>query len=165
MTRISALFALAAFIVSGACIGNAAPTQGGERGHPVLQLGGNKIEVDHGRPSLRGRNPEELIKPGQEWRMGSDDPTTLTIQKSLKFADKVVSAGKYTLQAKLVEPQNWHLLIEAEDGSRSAEVPFNLQRLDKPVEQLTIALEKTDKGGRLVVQWGKLALATDFKSE
>ncbi|HSB10705.1 MAG TPA: hypothetical protein VLM38_14550, partial [Blastocatellia bacterium] len=62
-----------------------------------------------------------------------------------------------------VEPQNWHLLIESESGSLSAEVPLTLQRLDKPVEYLTIALEKQDKGGRLVVQWGRLALATEFQ--
>ncbi|HSB08970.1 MAG TPA: DUF2911 domain-containing protein, partial [Blastocatellia bacterium] len=148
MRRLSAVFALLALIVNGAPTGKASPAQGSERGHPVLQLGANKIEVDHGRPSLRGRNPEEMIKPGQAWRMGSDDPTTLTTQASLKFGDKVITAGKYILQAKLVEPQNWHLLIESESGSLSAEVPLTLQRLDKPVEYLTIALEKQDKGGR-----------------
>lgn len=164
MKRLSAIVALLILTSSAACFGSPAsgPTQG-DRGRPVLQLGANKIEVDHGRPALRGRNPEALIQPGQVWRMGADDPTTLSTQASLRFGDKVVPAGKYILQARFDEPQKWRLLIQSEDGSSVAEVPFSLQRLDKAVESLTITLEKKDKGGRLLVQWGTLALAADFQ--
>ena len=162
MKKLGILFALV--ILTSACFGNPTPKQApDERGRPVLQLGSNKIEVNHGRPTLRGRNPEGLIQPGQVWRMGANDPTTLTTQESLKFGEKVIPAGQYILQAKLVEPQKWQLLIETESGSTLAEVPFSLQRLDKSVEILTITLEKKDKGGRLVLQWGTLALATDFQ--
>ena len=163
MKRISAAFALFALIVTGACVGKASPAQD-ERGHPVFQLGSNKIEVDYGRPTLRGRNPEELIQPGQVWRMGANGPTTLTTQASLRFGEKVIPAGKYTLQAKLVEREKWHLLIESEDSSVTAEVPFTLQRINPAVESLTIALEKKDKGVRLSVQWGRLALMTEFQA-
>lgn len=165
MTRTIGLIALLVFTAASACLGRPAtnPSQGDDRGHPALQLGGNKIEVDHGRPSLRGRKPEAMIQPGQVWRMGADDPTTLTTQANLKFGEKVIPAGKYILQAKLVEPQKWHLLIESEGGSVAAEVPFNLQKSDKPVELLTITLEKKDKGGRLILQWGTLALSADFQ--
>jgi hypothetical protein len=95
--------------------------------------------------------------------MGANDPTTLSTQESLKFADKLIPAGKYILQARFVEPQKWHLLIETESGGTIAEVPFTLQRLDKSVELLTITLEKKDNGGRLILQWGTLALAADFQ--
>jgi hypothetical protein len=95
--------------------------------------------------------------------MGANDPTTLSTKESLKFGDKVIPAGKYILQAKFVEPQKWHLLIETESGGTLAEVTFSLQRLDKSVELLTITLEKKDKGGQLVLQWGTLALAADFQ--
>ena len=103
-----------------------------------------------------------MIQPGQVWRMGANDPTTLSTQASLKFGGKVIPAGKYVLQAKLVEPQKWHLLIESESGSPVAEVPFTLRKLDETVEYLTIRLENLDKGGRLILQWGTLALASDF---
>ncbi|MEK6299103.1 MAG: DUF2911 domain-containing protein [Acidobacteriota bacterium] len=164
MKRLVAIIALLVFTSASACFGGPAsgPSQG-ERGHPVLQLAGNKIEVDHGRPGLRGRKPEAMIQPGQVWRMGADDPTTLSTQASLKFGDKVIPPGKYILQAKLVEPEKWLLLIQSESGSAVAEIPFSLQKLDKPVELLTITLEKKDKGGRLVLQWGTLALATEFQ--
>ena len=163
--RLYALIALFSLITAVSCFGNPANTssQGDDRGHPVLQLAGNKIEVNHGRPTLRGRNPEAMIQPGQVWRMGANDPTTLSTQGDLKFWDKVIPAGNYTLQAKLVEAKKWNLLIQSEAGS-IVEVPFTLQTSDKSVEALTITLEKKDKGGRMVLMWGTLALAVDFQS-
>lgn len=164
MRRLTGIVALLVFTSNAACFASPAPGNSqAERGHPVLQLAGNKIEVDHGRPGLRGRKPEAMIQPGQVWRMGSDDPTTLSTQASLKFGGKVIPAGTYVLQAKLVEPQKWLLLLQSEAGSPVAEVPFSLQKLEKPVELLTITLEKTDTGGRLVLQWGTLALAAEFQ--
>lgn len=162
MKKLTAIIALLVFTSATACYGSPA-LQGDDRGRPVLQLGSNKIEVDHGRPTLRGRKPETMIQPGQIWRMGSNTATTLSTQASLKFGEKVIPAGKYILQAKLIEPQKWQLLIAAEGGSVIAEVPFNLQTLDKSVELLTITLEKKDKGGRLILQWGTLVLAADFQ--
>lgn len=163
--RLYALLALFSLITAVSCFGNTAnaPSQGDDRGHPVLQLAGNKIEVNHGRPTLRGRNPEAMIQPGQVWRMGANDPTTLSTQGDLKFGDKVITAGNYTLQAKLVEAKKWNLLIQSEAGS-TVEVPFTLQTTDKSVESLTITLEKKDKGGRMVLMWGTLSLAVDFQS-
>ncbi len=160
MKRISVLFTLV--ILTLACIAGAATAQD-DRGKSSLQLGSNTVEVNHGRPGLRGRNPEAMIQPGMVWRMGANDPTTLSTQASLKFGSKVIPAGKFILQAKYVESQKWHLLIQSEGGESIAEVPFSLQRLDKPVEYLTITLEKKDNGGRLLLQWGTLALATDFQ--
>ncbi|MFY9610767.1 MAG: DUF2911 domain-containing protein [Blastocatellia bacterium] len=164
MTRFNALFALLIFISTSACFGNTAtaPVHDGDRGHAVLQLDSNKIEVEYGRPTLRGRNPEELIKPGQVWRMGSDAATTLSTQAALKFGETVVPAGKYILRAKLVEPRKWHLLIESEGKSLVAEVPFTLQTLDTAIERLTISLEKKENGGRFILKWGTLLLAADF---
>ena len=160
MKRINVLFTL--LILTLACIAGAATAQD-DRGKSSLQLGSNTVEVNHGRPGLRGRNPEAMIQPGMVWRMGANDPTTLSTKASLKFGSKVIPAGKFILQAKFVESQKWHLLIQSEGGESVAEVPFSLQRLDKPVEYLTITLEKKDNGGRLLLQWGTLALATDFQ--
>ncbi|HSO76738.1 MAG TPA: DUF2911 domain-containing protein [Blastocatellia bacterium] len=164
MTRFNALVALFTFISTSACFGNTAPApvHDGDRGHAVLQLDSNKIEVEYGRPTLRGRNPEELIKPGQVWRMGSDNATTLTTQAALKFGETVVPAGKYILKAKLIEPRKWHLLIESESKSPVAEVAFSLQTLDSAIERLTISLDKKEKGGQLILKWGTLLLAADF---
>src|SRR5262245_48825695 len=73
MKRFAAFLYLAVFLLSVACYANPSsnPVQGDDRGHASLQLGSNKVEVDHGRPVLKGRNPEQMIQPGQTWRMGS----------------------------------------------------------------------------------------------
>lgn len=164
MNRLRAMFAIVIVSLIAALVsGPARAGQSEDRGHAVLQIGSNKIEVDHGRPALQGRKPEAMIKPGQVWRMGANDPTTLSTQGSLKFGDKVVPAGKYTLQAKFVAPQKWHLRIESDGGTVVAEVPFSLQNVDKAAELLTISLEKKGAGGRLVLQWGTLALAAEFQ--
>lgn len=166
MKRLRAVFALLVFISTSACFGNAAtaPADGEDRGTAVLQLDGNKIEMEYGRPTLRGRNPEELIKPGMVWRMGSNNATTLSTQAALKFGETVIPAGKYILKAKLVEPRNWHLLIESESKSPVAEVPFILQILDSSTERLTISLDQKDKGGQLNLKWGAMRLSADFLS-
>jgi hypothetical protein len=164
MKRLYALLTLFSVTTALSCFANPPNSVSqDDRGRPVLQLAGNKVEVNHGRPTLRGRNPEEMIQPGQVWRMGANDPTTLSTQGDLKFGDKVIPAGTYVLQAKLVQPKKWNLLIQSEGGSLVAEVPFTLQSLDKPVEALTITLDKKDNGGRMVLQWGTLSLAVDFQ--
>jgi hypothetical protein len=163
MKTFTAIIAFLLFTSVTACFAHPAGSSQDDRGHPVLQLGSNKIEVDHGRPTLRGRKLETMIQPGLVWRMGANDATTLSTQASLKFGDKVIPAGKYILQAKFVEAKKWQLLIQAEGGSTVAEVPFTLQTLDKEVEALTITLEKKDKGGQLILKWGTLALAADFQ--
>ena len=163
MNKLNAIIAFVAFASVTACFAHPSGSAQDDRGHPVLELGSNKIEVDHGRPTLRGRKLETMIQPGLVWRMGANDATTLSTTASLKFGDKAVPAGKYILQAKFVEAQKWQLLIQSEGGSTVAEVPFNLQKLDKEVEALTITLEKKDKGGQLILKWGTLALAADFQ--
>ena len=95
--------------------------------------------------------------------MGANDPTTLSTQASLKFGSKVIPAGKFILQAKYVESQKWHLLIQSEGGESVAGVAFSFRGLISRSRYLTITLEKKDNGGRLLLQWGTLALATDFQ--
>jgi hypothetical protein len=134
-----------------------------DRGEAVLQMEGGKVSVEYGRPALKGRELEKLISPGQEWRMGSNAATTLTTDVDLRFGDKVIPKGKYILKAKADDQQNWYLLVDAEDQPRVAEIPLNLQKVDTPVEIMTIDLVKKGDGGTFVLRWGNLSLSTDFE--
>ena len=89
----------------GSPAATADPAAAQDRGQSELALDGGKVSVEYGRPTLRGRNLEALIQPGDEWRMGSNAATTLTTDTPLKFGDKVLDAGKYILKAKLIEPE------------------------------------------------------------
>jgi hypothetical protein len=133
------------------------------RGEATLALDGGKVSIDYGRPKLKGRDLEGMIGVGDEWRMGADASTTLSTDVALKFGGKLVDKGTYVLRAKLVAKEKWHLLIQKEDKSTVAEVPLIYQRTDSPVEELTIKLEKQGSGGKFILQWGKLAISTDFQ--
>ena|SRR5437667_8619537 len=134
-----------------------------KRGEASLSIDGGKVSIDYGSPTLKGRDIESLIAPGEEWRMGADAATTLSTDVSLKFGNKVVSKGKYVLRAKLVAKEKWHLLIQKEDKSTVVEVPLTYQKSDNPVEELTIKLEKQGSGGKFILEWGKFSLSTEFQ--
>ncbi|PYV44153.1 MAG: hypothetical protein DMG06_07550 [Acidobacteria bacterium] len=134
-----------------------------KRGEASLSIDGGRVSIDYGSPTLKGRDIESLIAPGEEWRMGADAATTLSTDVSLKFGNKVVSKGKYVLRAKLVAKEKWHLLIQKEDKSTVVEVPLTYQKSDNPVEELTIKLEKQGSGGKFILEWGKFSLSTEFQ--
>ena len=136
--------------------------QAQNRGEATLTLGTGKVSVDYGRPSLQGRDIYSLIKAGEEWRMGSNAPTTLTTDIDLKFGDKMVKKGKYVLRAKLVEKGKWVLLIK-QDDTVVAEVPLVYSQSSSPEEQVTIKLEKQGDGGKFLLQWGTFTASTNFK--
>ncbi|HXG94410.1 MAG TPA: DUF2911 domain-containing protein [Blastocatellia bacterium] len=140
-----------------------AATTAPDRGQSDITIDGAKVTVEYGRPALKGRDLEAMISPGQEWRMGSNAPTTLTTGVGLKFGDKIINTGRYILKAKLVEPQKWALLIQSEDNATVAEVPMAFQKVDNTAELLTINLENRGDGGRLIVHWGNLTLSADFE--
>jgi Protein of unknown function (DUF2911) len=134
-----------------------------DRGQAVLQMDGGAVSIEYGRPELKGRDLEKMISPGQEWRMGSNAATTLTTDVDLRFGDKVIPRGKYVLKAKADDQRNWYLLVDTEDQTRVAEIPLNLQKVDRPTELMTIDLVKRGNGGTFVLHWGNLSLSSDFE--
>jgi Protein of unknown function (DUF2911) len=143
-----------------------APTGGAQtasdRGEAVLQMEGGKVSVEYGRPSLRGRDVEKLIEPGQEWRMGSNDATTLATDVDLAFGDKVIPKGKYVLKAKALDRQEWVMLVQREEQT-IAEIPLKFEKVDAAADPLTIELGGDSTKGKLSLHWGQLRLSTDFR--
>jgi hypothetical protein len=156
MNRILALGI--AVVFCSAC----AEAQDAKRSSAKLDKNGLKVSVEYGSPTLRGRDIESMISPGDEWRMGADSATTLTTETPLKFGDKVVPQGVYVLRAKLAAPREWLLILGTEQNSRVAEVPLKFEQINTSAESMKISLDSTAGGGRFVLQWGKLALSTDF---
>jgi hypothetical protein len=174
MRKTYTFIAVLIFLCVSACAGSntqtsAASNSNGEaqnnsdRGQATLQLEGETVTVEYGRPNLGGRNLEKLIKPGQEWRMGSNSATTLTTTADLKFGDKTVPKGKYVLKAKPVSEQEWLLLIQKEDNITVAEVPMKLEKVDSSTELMTLELMQNNNVGKLKLLWGNLTLSTEFR--
>ncbi len=150
------------FFLGILCLILSAPAQAQDRGEATLAIGGGKVTVEYGRPSLQGRDINTLISPGQEWRMGSNAATTLTTDVDLKLGDKLVKKGKYVLLAKLVEKDKWQLLIK-QDDTVVAEVPLVSTKASTSEEQVTIKLVKDGDGGKFLLQWGTFGASATFE--
>ncbi len=55
------------------------------------------VKVTYSRPQLKGRDMATLVKPGEIWRTGANEATTITFYKDVTFGGKYVKAGSYTM--------------------------------------------------------------------
>ena len=141
---------------------------GVQRGQAKATIGKAHVSIDYGRPSLNGRDLTKVIKPGQLWRIGADDPTTIESDADLDFGGTRLPAGKHILLARLVEPGKWSLVVSSKDvfhydpAAKIAEVSTDLEQASDSVEDVSIHL--TSKGGRGVIEiaWGTLRLSASF---
>jgi hypothetical protein len=145
-------------------LASGAAAQMNPRGEAKVTLAGKAIEVEYGRPSLKGRDMLGKAAKGDEWRMGADSATTLKTPVRLTFGSAVVPPGEYVLRAKKVSDADWVLKLER-DGKTAAEVPLTASTLDKSVEMFTIDL--TEEQGQAVfrMSWGNRALAARFDAK
>jgi hypothetical protein len=84
-----------------------------------VELAGQQVTIDYGRPQLRGRTLGELLKqlPADRiWRAGENQVTTLTTTADLSIAGKTVPAGKYSLYVHAPEAGDWALVLNSDPG-------------------------------------------------
>lgn len=151
------LLLLSAFIIT--LTSNA---QGGGRKSPHDTVSSKNTTVTYGRPYKKGRVVfGELEKYGKVWRVGADEATTIKFAKDVKFGGADVKAGTYTLFAIPGETE-WTIILNGQLGQWGAfsyeknkdkdvaSVKVPVQKLDLPVEQLTIRFIES---GALVIEW------------
>jgi hypothetical protein len=136
----------------------------------AIHLGKGSLSIRYGTPKLGSRNIDEMIKPGMSWRMGMNDPTTLTTTVGLGFSGKTLPAGKYSLFAKAGERDSWTLLISSDIKERLdpstvvLEAPLRLTKDGGSQDVLKITLEGRGDEGHLTVAWGTYRLHGSFKA-
>lgn len=146
--------------------------------------GGKWIDIEYGRPILRGR--DNLFGSGADygqafllgapvWRVGANQSTTLTTEVDLMFGGERLSAGMYTMFAELNESE-WTLIFSTYGvkdsfqeetpnalwGSYGYTPELDVLRTPMPVathpvsaDQLTILFtDMTQQGGNLTIWWG-----------
>lgn len=82
-------------------------------------VGGKGASLEYGRPSLKGRSFEELIKQlpaDRMWRAGVDQVTTLTTAAALSVGGKTVPAGKYTVYIHAPEAGDYAFVLNKDLG-------------------------------------------------
>lgn len=142
---------------------------GAERAQAKTTIGGAHVTIDYGRPLLKGRDPRNLLQPGQVWRIGADAPTTIESDTDLDFGGTRVPKGKHILLAHLAEPGKWTLIVSSkpwnqyEPGAKIAETPLTLAEAPDSVEPVTIQLSEKGGAGVIEIAWGKMRLTGSFK--
>ena len=150
----------------------------GKGGSPHVRtewvIDGANLSIEYGRPSLKGR-PEDgpgFMEVGKPWRTGADEATLLKTDKPLKFGTLSLQPGTYTLNTqpgekdwqlivgKLSKPGQWGIPYNA--ALEIGRAPMSVQKTKAPVEQLTISVDDTPKGGALRVEWGTKSASIPF---
>lgn len=144
------------------------PAQSNPRGTTSVRIGSARVEIEYGRPSLRGRDVLKLIQPGQLWRLGADAPTTLESNTDLDVGGMRVPRGKHILLVRNIEPGVWSLVVSKEPAiqyvpnARLAEVLLRFERVRDPAEELSIRLSNQHGKGEIVITWGSYRLSGEF---
>ena len=150
-------------------------TGGGGSAHVKTEwvISGAHVSIAYGRPTLKGRDQSTLMPPGRPWRTGADAATVLTTDKPLTFGKVVLQPGSYTINTqpgqtawelifgKLEKPGQWG--VPYQPALEIARTPMALQALSKPVERLTISVDRPGAGNqRLRIEWGTASATAPF---
>ena len=157
----------------------------GKGGSPHVRsewtIDGATITIEYGRPSVKGRQifgpvGVAMHPPGDVWRMGADEATTLKTSKDLTFGTVRVPAGTYTLYALPLEgsaPDKpaGKLIINKQTGQWGTvydekqdlgRIDANVSILATPVETLTINLVDTPSGATFVLEFANIRAEVPF---
>ncbi len=133
-------------------------------------IGDNRVAVTYGRPYTKDPKTGEprviwggLVPWDSPYRLGADEATTLLTEKPIMIGDALVPAGAHSLYlvpsaggatklAISTSVGKWGEPVDADHDL--ARVDMAKSALDKPVDQLTLAIEKDPAGGgTLKVMW------------
>ncbi|MBC8088769.1 MAG: DUF2911 domain-containing protein [Phycisphaerae bacterium] len=131
------------------------------------------ISIEYGRPSLKGRDMEALMREnGPEWRTGADQPSIITTDKALKFGNVTLQPGSYTINTvpgdtewqiafgKLATPPQWG--VPYRKDLEIARAPMKLGKTAAPVEMVTFLIEPGKSAGTLKIEWGTKSASIPF---
>jgi hypothetical protein len=89
------------------------------RQNPSATVGGKKVSVEYGQPSLNKRTIKDLLSQlpqDRVWRAGVNQVTTLTTEGDIAIGGQKVKAGKYSLYVLAPESGDWSLLVNSDPG-------------------------------------------------
>jgi len=143
-------------------------------------LGDSRVTITYGRPYTKDPKTGAprviwggLVPWDEAYRLGADEATLLTTEKPIMVGSALVPAGAYTLYLVPSASGSSKLAISTDVGrwGEPVDVAHDLARvdvkksaLDKPVDQLTLALEKGDSGGLLRISWEATQFTVDLKA-
>ena len=130
----------------------------------TCDLGGGKIiKTDYSSPRMKGRKIYGGLVPfGQVWRTGANEATTFVTSADVEVGGKTVPAGSYTIFT-VPTADKWTLIINKKtgewgipykyEGDELLRLDMNVSQLNAPVENFTIAYDKSAGGCTLRIDW------------
>jgi hypothetical protein len=127
-------------------------TRENPRGTATATVGGKKVTVNYGRPALKGRKMDELLKQLPEdrmWRAGENQVTTLTTEGDILIGGKKVTAGTYSLYVNAPASGDWSIALNSDKGVPLGQIwdkaPANLKNEPWPhIEDYSKSIAKTE---------------------
>jgi|SRR5271165_387065 len=140
---------------------------------------GYRVTVVYGRPYTKDPRTGEtrkiwggLVPWGQAYRLGADEATLLVNERPIVMQGVAIPAGAHMLYMVPSETGASKLAISSTVGGWGepvdenhdlGQVDLKKDALDKPVDQLTIAIEKdSDGGGVLRIMWENTRFSASF---
>jgi hypothetical protein len=137
--------------------------------------GGKNIKTNYSSPRMKGRKIYGGLVPyGEVWRTGANEATTFVTSTDIKVGGKDVPAGSYTIFT-VPGADKWTLIINKKTGEwgipykyesdELARVDMNVSKLPAPVENFTIAYDKTGNGCTLRIDWETTRASVDISAK
>jgi Protein of unknown function (DUF2911) len=130
----------------------------------TCDLGGGKtIKTDYSSPRMKGRKIYGGLVPfGEVWRTGANEATTFVTSSDVVVGGKTVPAGSYTIFT-VPTADKWTLIVNKKTGEwgipykyesdELARVDMKVSKLPSPLENFTIAYDKSASGCTLRLDW------------
>jgi hypothetical protein len=142
----------------------------------ACDLGGGKtIKTAYSSPRMKGRKIYGGLVPfGEVWRTGANDATTFVNSADVVVGGKTVPAGSYTIFT-VPSADKWTLIINKKTGEwgipykyesdELARVDMKVSKLSSPVENFTIAYDKSGSGCTLRMDWETTRASVDISAK
>lgn len=154
--------------------------QGGNRPSPAASAtcdlgGGKSVKTDYSSPRAKGRKVfGELVPYGEVWRSGANEATTFVASSDVSVGGKAVPAGKYTIFT-LPTADKWTLIINKKTGEwgipykyesdELVRVDMKVSKTPSPVENFTIAYDKSGSGCTMNIEWENTKASVDIAAK
>jgi len=168
-TLFAVLFATAAF----AQMGGGKPSPGASAS---CDLGAGKtIKTDYSSPRMKGRKIYGGLVPfGEVWRTGANEATTFVTSADVVVGGKTIPAGSYTLFT-VPKADGWKLIVNKKtaewgipykyESDELARVDMKVSTLPSPVENFTIAYDRSGSGCKLRMDWETTRASVDISAK
>ena len=137
--------------------------------------GGKSVTVDYSSPRAKGRKIfGELVPYGKVWRAGANESTTFVTNTDLAVGNAAVPAGNYTIFV-IPNQDKWTLIVSKKTGEWGTQYPgqendlarvdMKASKLPSPVENFTIAFDKSGNGCAMHMDWETTRASVDISAK